>query len=55
VGLISHSADSYISYKNIADMGIIPSQIKEIIQKYENTWLNIAEKSQTDMSSEELM
>lgn len=55
LGLISHSADSYISYKNITDTAIIPEQIKSIIKKYENTWLNITEKSQSDMSNEELM
>jgi hypothetical protein len=55
LGIISHNADSYMSYKNIVDIGMIPEQTKEIIKKYENTWLNIAEKSPTDMSSEELM
>lgn len=55
LGIVSHNADSYMSYKNIVDIGMIPEQTKEIIKKYENTWLNIAEKSPTDMSSEELM
>ncbi len=55
LGLVSHNADSYISYKNINDVGIIPDQIKTIIKKYENTWLNATEQSVSDMSSDELM
>ncbi len=55
IGLVWYGAESFISYKNINDNGLIPAPIKAIIQKYENTWLDMTEKSVTDMSSEELI
>ncbi len=56
IGLISHGVDSYFSYKNIIDTGIMNDDIRKILKKYENNWLSLLEKSQIDtMSSEELM
>ena len=56
IGLISHGTESYVSYKNLVDTGIITDDIRKILKKYENSWLSIVEKSSIDtMSSEELM
>lgn len=56
IGFISHGTDSYFSYKNLVDTGIMTDDIRAILKKYENTWLSIMDKSQVDMmSSEELM
>jgi hypothetical protein len=52
--LISHGSDSFVSYKNIVDIGLIPEEMKPIFKKYENTWLNIAQKSLSEMSPDEL-
>jgi hypothetical protein len=54
IWLISQGTDSYISYKNIVDVGIIPEELKPIFKKYEKTWLNITENSLSEMSAEEL-
>lgn len=55
VGIISHEGDSYISYKNLLDSGLIPENMKEILKKYENSWMNLVSKTQADMTTEELM
>ena len=55
IGLISQGADSFVSYKNIVDIGLIPDEMKSILKKYENTWLNITQKSLSEMSPDELI
>lgn len=55
VGFISHSSDSFLSYKNLSDVGIIPDSVRAILKKYEWSWLNVMEKTQSGMSNEELM
>ena len=55
IGLISHTAESYVSYKNITSVGVIPDAVATVLKKYENTWLNITQQSQAEMSAEELM
>ncbi len=55
IGFVSHSTDSFVSYKNINDVGLIPESIKTILKKYENTWLNIAQQAVSEMSGDELM
>ncbi|NRH20938.1 hypothetical protein HOO68_02755 [Candidatus Gracilibacteria bacterium] len=54
-GVMSHGGESYISYKNLTDVGVMSDDIKQVLKKYEGTWMNIMSKSQEDMSSEELM
>jgi len=55
VGIISHNSESFLSFKNINDEGVIPTAVKSIIKKYEGRWLNIMGKTNTDMSNEELI
>lgn len=55
VSVLSHGTDSFLSFKNISDVGVIPEPVRAIIKKYENTWLNIAQNNVEDMSSEELL
>lgn len=55
VGIISHNSESFLSFKNINDEGVIPTAVKSIIKKYEGRWLNIMGKANTDMSNEELI
>jgi hypothetical protein len=55
VSFLSFGTDSYLSYKNIVDVGVIPEPVKAIIKKYESTWLNISQGSIDEMSAEELM
>lgn len=55
VGIISHSSESFLSFKNLSDVGIIPEAARTIIKKYEWEWLNIMEKTQSGMTNEELM
>lgn len=55
IGLISQGADSLVSYKNIVDVGLIPEKMKSIFKKYENTWLNMTQKSLSEMSPDELI
>lgn len=52
---MSHTAESFISYKNLTSVGVIPDAVATVLKKYENTWLNITEQSQADMSADELM
>jgi hypothetical protein len=55
VGIISHGADSYISYKNLVDAGMMTDDIKTVLKKYENTWLSLTEQANIGMSADELM
>lgn len=55
LALVSHGADSFISYKNISDIGLIPTEMQTIIKKYENNWLNMSKGAESEMSAEELM
>lgn len=55
LALVSHGADSFISYKNVSDIGLIPTEMQTIIKKYENNWLNMSKGAESEMSAEELM
>ncbi len=55
VWLISHSGESFVSYKNLLDVGTIPEEAKSVLKKYENTWLSIFSKSQEELSADELI
>ncbi len=55
VGIISHGADSYLSYKNLVDAGMMSDDIKTVLKKYENTWLSLTEQANIGMSADELM
>lgn len=55
VGIISHGADSYLSYKNLVDAGMMTDDIKTVLKKYENTWLSLTEQANIGMTPEELM
>ncbi len=55
VGVISHGADSYLSYKNLVDAGMMTNDIKTVLKKYENTWLSLTEQANIGMTPEELM
>jgi hypothetical protein len=54
VGIVSHGADSYLSYKNFVDAGMMTSDIATIVKKYENTWLSLSEQTNIGMSPAEL-
>jgi hypothetical protein len=55
LGVVSHGGESYISYKNLLDVGMIGDDVRQVLEKYEGTWLNIMAKSEGEMSPEELM
>ncbi len=42
LAVAAYGADSYVSYKNIVDGGMIPDDTKTILKKYEWAWLNIS-------------
>ncbi len=55
IGIISHGADNYLSYKNLIDAGMMSDNIKAVLKKYENTWLSLVDQSSSGMTTEELM
>ena len=55
VGIVSHGADSYLSYKNLVDTGMMADDIKKVLKKYENTWLSLTEQANIGMTPEELI
>lgn len=55
LGVISHNGESYVSFKNIVDVGMMSEDVKQVLKKYEGTWLNMMAKSEGGMSPEELM
>ncbi len=55
LGVVSHNGESYVSFKNIVDVGMMGDDVKQVLKKYEGTWLNMMAKSEGEMSPEELM
>ncbi len=55
LGFAGHGADTYISYKNIVDAGMMSDDIKKILTKYENTWLSLSEQANIGMTPDELV
>ncbi len=55
IGFLSHGTDSYLSYKNITDTGLMTDEMRTIVKKYQNTWLSLIDNSEEDMSENELM
>ncbi len=54
IGFAGHGADTYISYKNIVDAGMMSEDIKKVLAKYENTWLSLTEQANIGMNPGEL-
>ena len=54
IGFAGHGADTYISYKNIVDAGMMTDDIKKVLAKYENTWLSLSEQANIGMTPDEL-
>ncbi|MBC7498403.1 hypothetical protein H7170_02055 [Candidatus Gracilibacteria bacterium] len=54
IGFAGHGADTYVSYKNLVDIGMMSDDVKAVLKKYENSWLSMTQKASIDMSTEEL-
>lgn len=53
VGLLSKGGDTYVSYKNLIDIGMMSEDAQKILKQYEGAWLNL--QSQSGMTADEQM